>query len=132
MALACTLGALRHLDQTDPDAVQALLQSCTSALLSPRLWAWALVLTLLSAVVGGFIGAVKGRWQAGFFWSLALGPIGWIVIVLAKTGLEECAHCGRGNIPTATTCRHCGFNLRAAARKSERAHHKHNDSGRGW
>ena len=132
MALECTLSALRKLDQTDPDAVQALLQSCTSALLSPRLWAWAIALTLLCAIVGGFIGALKGRWLAGVVWSLVLGPFGWVVIALSKTGLVECAHCGRGNMPNAKVCRHCGVNLRVSASRSERARLKRNDSGRGW
>ena len=58
MALECSLSALTNLDQTDPDAVQALLQSCTGALLSPTLWAWTLGITVACALVGAFIGGI--------------------------------------------------------------------------
>ena len=46
MALECTLAALAKVDQTDPDAVQALLQTCIGTLLDPTLWEWVLALTL--------------------------------------------------------------------------------------
>ena len=50
MALECTFGALENLDQTDPDAVQALLDACTKALLTPSLWYWAIGLTIACAL----------------------------------------------------------------------------------
>ena len=132
MALECSLSALTNLDQTDPDAVQALLQTCAGALSSPTLWAWALGITVACALVGAFIGMAKGRWLAGLVWGAALGPIGWLIVLFSKSSLPECRECGRPNATSAKACRHCGINLRAAALKSERARLKSNDSGRGW
>lgn len=132
MALECSLSALTNLDQTDPDAVQALLQTCTGALSSPTLWGWALGITVACALVGAFIGMAKGRWLAGLVWGAALGPIGWLIVLFSKSSLPECPECGRPNATSAKACRHCGINLRAAALKSERARLKSNDSGRGW
>lgn len=132
MALECTFAALSNLDQTDPEAVQALLQTCTGALLNPTLWWWALGITVGCALVGAFIGVAKGRWVAGLVWGAALGPIGWLIVLFSKSTLPECPECGRPNATTAKACRHCGVNLRAAALKSERARLKSNDSGRGW
>ena len=132
MALQCSLDALAQLDRTDPDAVQALLQTCVATLLDPRLWAWALYLTLGCGLVGALIGHAKGRWLAGLVWGAALGPIGWLVVALQKPKLPECPECSRHNLPQAKVCRHCGVNLRAAALKSERAQRKVHDRGRGW
>ena len=69
--------------------MQALLQACVDTLLDPALWEWALVLTLICAVIGALIGCVKGRWLAGFIWGAALGPIGWIVIALSKSTIAR-------------------------------------------
>lgn len=132
MALECSFSALTNLGQTDPDAIQALLQSCTGMLLDPTIWAWAIGITIACALVGAFIGLAKGRWVAGLVWGAALGPIGWLVIALSKSALPECPECGHGNATSAKACRHCGVNLRAAALRSERARLKSNDSGRGW
>ena len=132
MATECTLQALAALDQTDPDAVQGMLQTCTGFLMQPSLWLWALGITIACAAVGAAIGLAKGRWVAGFVWGAALGPIGWIVIALSRSTLVECPECSRRNVPAAKVCRHCGINLQAAVRRSARATMKRNDSGRGW
>ncbi|NCT68129.1 MAG: hypothetical protein GXC76_10905 [Rhodanobacteraceae bacterium] len=132
MALKCSLAALAQLDQTDPDAVQALLQTCVATLLDPRLWAWALYLTLGCALVGALIGYAKGRWLAGLVWGAALGPIGWLVVALQKSNLPECPECSRHNLPHAKVCRHCGVNLRAAALQSARGQLKRHERSRGW
>ncbi len=132
MALECSLAALSNLDQTDPEAVQALLQSCTGALMSPSLWAWAIGITVVCAAVGAFIGMAKGRWVVGLVWGAALGPIGWLIMLFSKSTLPECPECGRPNATNGKRCRHCGVNLRAAALKSARSRLKGNDSGRGW
>ena len=132
MALECSFGALANLDQTDPGAVQAFTQACTDMVLDPLLWKWAFVITAGCAAVGAIIGLAKGRWVAGLLWGAALGPIGWLVVLLSKSGFAECPECGRLNAPRAKACRHCGINLRAAALQSERARLKRNDSKRGW
>lgn len=132
MALADCYLATATADLSDPDTLQALLQTCTGALLDPGLWIWALGITVACAVLGALLGLAKGRWLAGLVWGAALGPIGWIVISLSKSGFIECPECGRGNGPDAKVCRHCGVNLRAPALTSERALRRRHDSGRGW
>jgi ribosomal protein L40E len=131
MALECTLAQLAKVDQTDPDAVQALLHQCVSALLDPGLWAWALLLTLICALIGALIGWVKGRWVAGLVWGAALGPIGWLVVIFSKAGQRECPECGRRNLPDAKVCRFCGIDFRKG-RQSPRARLKAQDRSRGW
>lgn len=132
MALAECFNVMTSGDLAEPDTLQAALQTCTGALLDPGLWAWALGITVACAAIGALLGLAKGRWLAGLLWGAVLGPIGWIVIALSRTGFVECPECGRGNGPNAKVCRHCGVHLRTAAMKSERAIHKRNDSGRGW
>ena len=130
MALECTFNALKNLDQTDPEAVQALLQNCTTTLLDPTLWLWAIGITIGCALVGAIIGLAKGRWLAGLVWGAALGPIGWLVIALSQSILPECPECGHRNAMSAKACHHCGVNLRAAALRSERSRVKSSD--RAW
>lgn len=127
MEPACTFEALANLDQTDPDAVQAMLQACVDSLLDPGLWKWALAITLACAVVGALIGNAKGRWLAGLIWGAVLGPIGWLVVALSKSGFVECSECGQSNAPAAKVCRHCGIDLRKAALQSQRSRLKRND-----
>jgi ribosomal protein L40E len=132
MALECTLSALAGVDQTDPDAVQALLQTCIGTLLSPALWEWVLGLTIGCALIGALIGFAKGRWIAGAIWGAALGPIGWLVIALSKSNLRECPECGQRNQPDAKVCRHCGIDFRKYAGQSTRSRLKAQDRTRGW
>jgi hypothetical protein len=132
MALECSLAALADIDQTDPDAVQALLRQCISTLLDPALWEWALLLTVICALIGAVIGWAKGRWLAGFIWGAALGPIGWIVVALSKSGLRECPECGRRNQPDAKVCRYCGIDFRKHAGQTTRSRLKAQDRSRGW
>lgn len=132
MALECTLSALANVDQTDPEAIQALLQKCTAALLDPAMWEWALGLTIACALIGALIGWAKGRWVAGLVWGAALGPIGWVVIALSKSGLIECPSCSRRNRPDAKVCRYCGVHFAKYAGQSSRSRLKAQDSSRGW
>ena len=132
MALECTFASLSKVDQTDPEAVQALLQSCVDTLLNPSLWEWAIFLTLICAAIGALIGRSKGRWLAGFLWGAALGPIGWVVIALSKTTLRECPECGRKNPPDAKVCHGCGIEFRKYASQTRRSRLKAQDRSRGW
>ncbi|HEY0178149.1 MAG TPA: hypothetical protein VGC30_00770 [Dokdonella sp.] len=132
MSLADCFGALNGLDASDADAIDASLRTCLDAALDPSLWVWTLGLTLACALVGLFVGIAKGRWLAGLLWGAMLGPIGWIVVALSKSGFVECPDCGRRNAPSAKACRHCGVNLRAAAQRSPRADNRRIDRGRGW
>ena len=123
MAMTCDFATLSQIDSEDPEALQALLQQCTDALLDPSLWMWALIFTLVCALVGAAIGWRKGRWVAGVVWSLVLGPIGWIVIAFAKPASALpvaktpprppiCPDCGRANVFGANFCANCGGDLR--------------------
>ncbi len=132
MALECTYASLSAVDQTDPEAVQALLQSCVRALLDPSLWEWAIFLTLVCAAIGALIGRSKGRWLAGFIWGAALGPIGWIVIAVAKREPRECPECGRKNSPDAKVCHNCGIHFAKYASQTTRSRLKSQDRSRGW
>ncbi len=132
MALACTLKSLSAIDTTDPEALQALLQTCTDKLLNPSLWEWAIVLTLICAGIGALIGRSKGRWLAGFVWGAALGPIGWIVIAVAKREPRLCPECGRKNPVDAKVCHGCGIQFRKYASQTTRSRLKSQDRSRGW
>ncbi len=132
MTDACTLAGLAALDRNDLAAVQAMLDGCLAILLDPLLWKWAIALTVACGLVGAAIGWVKGRPLPGLLWGLALGPIGWIVIVLSKSKLPECPDCGRTNSDRARTCRHCGLDFRKAAMRTARSGLKDDHSSGGW
>lgn len=132
MAIECTLAAVSNLDTTDPDAAPALLHVCIETLLSPSLWGWLLVLTLICAVIGALIGRPKGRWLAGFVWGAALGPIGWIIVAVQKREPRECPECGRKNPSDAKVCHGCGIHFRKYASQTTRSRLKAQDRSRGW
>ena len=132
MSLDDCIKAYQNIDPADPEAAQAALKTCTHVLLDPLVWEWALGITVVCALVGLVIGYVRGRAMAGLIWGAALGPIGWAVVLLSKSGLIECPDCGRGNVPRAKACRHCGINLQEAATRSQRSSLKRVDRGRGW
>jgi len=126
------LDALAVADRGDVETLQGAVDACLAAALDPAMWRWALAITVVCAAVGALIGLARGRWLAGLGWGAVLGPIGWLVMLLSRSGFVECPACSRGNPPAARACRHCGVNLQAAARASERAERKRLDSGRGW
>lgn len=132
MALECSLDALRKLDQSDLDAVQALLDACTRTLLSPSLWLWALGLTAACAAIGALLGLAKGRWLWGLVWGAALGPLGWIVVLLSAAADRPCPECARLNPPGRKRCRHCGVDLVVAAARSSRSRLRDSTRSNEW
>ncbi len=76
---------------------------------------WALSAVAVSAVVGGLIGRLRGRVGSGVVWALALGPIGWLVVLLLKDLRQKCPECGGVIVPGARKCKNCGSTLAAAA-----------------
>ena len=132
MALDVCLDAYSRLDQAGPDSAPAALDACMKALLDPTLWLWLVGINVACALVGLLIGWARGRPLAGLFWGAALGPIGWAVVLLSKSGLVECPDCAHGNVPRAKACRRCGLNLTTAAARSQRSALKRVDRSRGW
>jgi predicted amidophosphoribosyltransferase len=66
-----------------------------------------------AAIVGGMIGAAKGRAFAGALWGLLLGPLGWLVIAAAPDQRPKCPECGGDVIRGANRCKNCGHRLKA-------------------
>lgn len=132
MALECNFAALSKLDASDPVAIADLLDRCTAMLLDPVLWSWLIGITVASGVVGALIGWIKGRWLAGLVWGLVLGPIGWLVVALLPSGMQECPECGRRNQPGAKVCRHCGLHFDTFAQQTQRSRLRAHDTRRGW
>jgi hypothetical protein len=67
---------------------------------------------LISAVVGAIIGNNKGRPAAGAIYGLLLGPLGWIVILIAPDVRPKCPECGGTTVRGAQKCMNCGSHLR--------------------
>ncbi len=124
--------ALQTADLSDLDRLQATLELCQRAVLDPQLWLWLGLFTLVSAVAGALLGLVRGRWLLGLALGVALGPLGWLVILLLPADFVECPRCSFRNSPRRDRCRHCGESLAAGAPRSERAERRRLDGGRGW
>jgi hypothetical protein len=111
--MACDLSALDQIDTSDPEQANALLQECTKAMLSPDLWAWAIGLTVVGAIVGAWIGwKRKTVWRDALL-GAALGPIGWIISakMAPPKPPRKCASCGTLVAPTDVFCKSCGKKL---------------------
>lgn len=66
---------------------------------------------LLSGAIGAAIGSQRGRPGAGVFWSLFLGPLGWLIVLLGPDKRPKCPEC-RGVIEEgARRCPHCRADL---------------------
>jgi hypothetical protein len=63
---------------------------------------------LIAAVVGTSIGNAKGRPAANAIWGLLLGPIGWLVILIAPDVRPKCPDCGGSIVANARKCKNYG------------------------
>ena len=64
------------------------------------------------AVIGYFIGNVKGNGAAGVVLGLVLGPIGWLIALCFSDSRTKCRMChGVLSDPGVTRCKHCGCGL---------------------
>lgn len=95
-------------------------------------WWFLLWLTLASAVVGLLLGRVKGTPLKGLILGALLGPIGWAILLFSKGRLPECPSCGRGNVPGAKRCRHCGADFARIAQQTARSQLNADHRRRGW
>ncbi len=77
-----------------------------------------LFLWLIFAVIGALIGRSKGRVLAGFLWGLFLGPLGWLIVALAKGNRKQCPSCRSWVDGQASACPKCGRDIsQPASRK---------------
>jgi len=75
----------------------------------------ALLVWLVFAVVGGAIGAIKGRVGEGVLLGLFLGPLGILIVPALKSQKEldrkntrKCPFCAERVANDAKLCKHCG------------------------
>lgn len=66
-----------------------------------------IVLWLLAAAVGALIGSAKRRGPAGLLYSLALGPLGWLLIALAEGHGRRCPFCRKWYDEQTLVCPKC-------------------------
>lgn len=113
--MACDFSALGNIDTGDPEQAAALLQECVGVLSSPDLWFWAIVFTLVCALIGALIGRYKNAIVRDTVLGAALGPIGWIISLClpVRKAPVTCRACQRRVDPGDAHCRHCGASLKA-------------------
>lgn len=108
---------LEGIDPSDPAASRLLF----GRLMGLVDWWMLLWLTLGCAAIGGLIGWRKGAFWKGAILGITLGPIGWVISLIAKSELCDCPSCSRGNVSDAKNCRYCGIDLRRTIASSARA-----------
>jgi hypothetical protein len=111
--MACDFSALDQIDTSDPAQLDSLMQECTSALLSPELWAWAIGITIVGAIVGAWIGRKRKSMVRDALLGAALGPIGWAISLrLAnRPAPKKCSGCGVLVGDSDAYCKSCGRKL---------------------
>lgn len=70
--------ATQGVDMSSPDAFLHIFMNLMNMLPLAALFWWSVVFV----VVGALLGWWRGRLMAGVVWALALGPIGWIIVLL--------------------------------------------------
>jgi len=74
-------------------------------------WISLIVGLIFSALIGILIGNLRGRPGDGALYSLILGPIGWLIILVGPDYRPKCPEC-RGVIEEgARRCKNCGADL---------------------
>src|SRR5580765_7811434 len=119
--MACDLATLATADTGDPEQMMLLIDQCTKAVTDPKLWFWALVLTIACGAVGAWIGKHKNAVKRDALLGAALGPIGWIISLCLparsnpppKKSKRNCPACRKEIDPGDAHCRHCGAKLSA-------------------
>jgi hypothetical protein len=78
------------------------------------LFFWLLFWAIVGAAVGQAIGRSKGRPEAGLWWGLLLGVIGWIVVAIGPDLRPKCPECGGTVVAGARRCKNCGSDIERA------------------
>lgn len=112
----CNLATLATADTADVEQMMLLMDQCTKALTDPKLWIWALVLTIVGGAVGALIGKRKNAVGRDVILGAALGPIGWIISLCLPVARPKpvCRVCGKPVETGDAHCRHCGAKLKTA------------------
>lgn len=76
-----------------------------SAILIFLLWMF------VGALVGGAIGNLRGRPEAGVGFGLLLGPLGWLIVAVGPDFRPKCPECGGVVVEDARRCKNCGQEL---------------------
>jgi len=72
------------------------------------------IVVLVLSLVGALLGKMRGRIISGVVWTIVLGPIGWLVVLLMKDLRPACPQCKEVIKPDTRTCPHCRKELRYA------------------
>lgn len=78
------------------------------------------IIWIICGIIGAIIGSRKGSGCAGVALGFLLGPLGIIIVLVMRGNRKACPHCKELIHSEATTCKHCGKDLRpgAASRSS--------------
>jgi len=81
--------------------------------MDPRIWLWAIVLTVVCGAIGAMIGKRKNAVVRDMVLGAALGPIGWIISLCLPVAKPKphCPRCKREVAAGDAHCRHCGAKL---------------------
>jgi len=111
--MACDLTTLATLDTQDVEQMMQAINQCTKAVMDPRIWLWAIVLTVVCGAIGAMIGKRKNAVVRDMVLGAALGPIGWIISLCLPVAKPKphCPRCKREVAAGDAHCRHCGAKL---------------------
>jgi len=81
-------------------------------------WVTLIVSLILSALIGVWIGNLRGRSGDGALYSLILGPIGWLIILIGPDYRPKCPECLGVIEEGARRCKNCGVDMTRQSRDS--------------